>query len=74
MSKKEKKLYMQHGKKWDVYVFYKITISEHDTENIIKCHEKLCHYNCVALKRITRKFRFFGTNIYLNMLYGGLND
>ena len=59
MSKKEKKLYMHYGKKWDVYVYHKINICEQDTENIIKCHEKLYHHNCIALKRETRKFKLF---------------
>lgn len=73
MSKKEKKLYMHYGKKWDVYVYHKINICEQDSENIIKCHEKLCHHNCVALKRETRRFKLFNTYIYFNTLYGGLD-
>ena len=74
MSKKEKKLYMHYGKKWDVYVYYKINICKHDTENIIKCHEKLCHHNCVVLKRETRKIKIFNTYLYFNTLYGGLDN
>lgn len=73
MSKKEKQLYLHFGKKWDVYVFHKITLSEQDSENIIKCHELLCKKNCVALKRETKRIKFFKTYLYFNTLYGGLD-
>ena len=73
MTKKEIKLNLMYGKKWDVIIKYKITISDHDTENILKCNEKMIDLNATLLKRETWKFRLFGRYIYFNKLYGGLD-
>lgn len=70
-NKKVKQLYMIYGKRYDVKVVYKITICDHDTENILKCNEKLIDKNLVCMKRITKKMRFINKWIYLNKLYGG---
>lgn len=74
MTKKEKKLYFQHGRKWDVRVFYKITICNRDVENIFKCSDFLVDHNCLALKRVTRRIKVFNKYIYINTLYGGIDD
>ena len=71
MYKKEKKLYINHGKKWDVYIKYLITYSSHDGMNIIKCCEKSIKYNCVILKRESRRIKLFGWYLYFNKLYLG---
>ena len=72
-NKKEIKLHVMYGKKWDVIVKHVITISSQDSENIIKCNEKLIEFNAVCLKRITRKIKVFDKYIYINTLYGGLD-
>lgn len=74
MSKKEKVLYMNHGRKWDVIVKYLITYSSQDGMNIIKCSEIACYKKSVILKRITRKYKFLKCNIYFNKLYLGLDE
>lgn len=70
-NKKLKQLYTVYGKRWDVKVVYKITICAHDTENIMKCNEKLIDKNLVCMKRITKKMKLFNRYIYFNKLYGG---
>lgn len=70
--KKLKQLYTVYGKRWDVQVVYKITISDHDTENILKCNEKLIDKGLICMKRITKKIKIFNKYIYLNKLYGGI--
>lgn len=74
MTKKEIKLNVMYGKKWDVIIKHVITISVQDSENIIKCNEKLIEYNAVCLKRITRKIKVFDRYIYINTLYGELDE
>lgn len=69
--KKELKLYTLHGKKWNVQVTHKITLSNNDTENILKCNEKLCDKNLVCIKRVTKRIKLFNTYLYINTLYGG---
>ena len=70
-NKKLKQLYTVYGKRWDVKVVYKITICTHDTENILKCNEKLIDKNLVCMKRITKKMKLFNRFVYFNKLYGG---
>lgn len=70
-NKKLKQLYTVYGKRWDVKVIYKITLCNHDTENILKCNEKLIDKNLVCMKRITKKIKLFNRFIYFNKLYGG---
>lgn len=74
MSKKEKVLYMNYGRKWDVIIKYHITYSSHDGMNIIKCCEVACDKKCFILKRITRKFKLFKWNLYFNKLYLGVDQ
>ena len=74
MTKKEKKLYYNFGKKWDVEVKHVITLSDDDTENLFKYTDILfekVEYEFVILKRITRKLRIFRRTIYFNTLYIG---
>ena len=73
MTKKEKVLYWNHGRKWDVIVKYIVTLSRDDTINILKCHEKMIDLNCAILKRVTKRIHLFKTNIYFNKLYGGID-
>ena len=72
MTKKEKILYSNYGRRWDIIVRYKITLSRDDTVNILKCHEKMINLGCVMIKRYTRKIRLFNYYIYLNKLFGGI--
>lgn len=69
---KEKKLYILHGRKWDVLIKYKIGIYYNDSINIVECTEKMIDLDCVLMKRITIKIKLFnGYSLYLNKLYGG---
>lgn len=72
--RKETKLYLQHGYKWDIYIKYYITISESDTENILKIHGKSVDSGLVVLKRITKRIKIFNRYIYFNTVYGGVDD
>ena len=75
LTKKEKQLYMQYGKKWDIEIHHYITISGSDSENILKVHGKVIEdHGLVILKRITRRFTLpFGWYLYINKVYGGIN-
>ena len=73
MSKKEKVLYMNYGKKWDVVVKHKIFLCESDRENLYKCMDYLFDHDFVLLKRVTKRFRLFTFYIYFNTLYGGID-
>ena len=68
----EKRLFLTYGKRWNIIVKHKIVIAHHDSVNVIRCNEYMMNHNCIVIKRITRRFRIFGTFIYLNTLYGGL--
>lgn len=74
LTKKEKVLYMQHGKKWDIVIKHYITISSHDTENIFKVHDKILDSGLIILKRVTKRIKIFNSYIYFNTVYGGVDD
>ena len=69
--RKETKLYLQHGYKWDIYIKYYITISESDTENILKVNDKVIDNDLTVLKRETKIIKIFNKYIYFNKVYGG---
>ena len=76
LTKKEKQLYLQHGKSWDVEIHYYITISRQDSENILKVHGKVIEdHGLVILKRITKRLTLpYGWYLYINKIYGGIDD
>lgn len=74
MTKKEIKLYTIHGRKWNVYIKYKITFSSYDAMNVIKCCETAVDYDAYILKRLTRRIRLFNNFIYFNKLYLGADE
>lgn len=74
LTKKETKLYMQHGKIWDIVIKHYITISTHDGQNIIKVHGKSIDSGLVVLKRVTKRIKIFNRYIYFNTVYGGVDD
>lgn len=72
MTKKEKALYLVHGKRYEVVIKYYITFSSNDTENVIKCNEKILNHCNVIMQRNTKKFKLFKRNIYFNKYVGGI--
>lgn len=76
LTKKEKQLYMNHGKQWDIYIHHVITISESDSVNILKTHDKIItNYDLTILKRETKRIKLlFGYYLYFNTVYGGINN
>ena len=74
LTKKEIKLYMMYGKKWDIVIKHYITVSSHDTENILKVHSKSIDSGLVVLKRVTKRIKVFNRYIYFNTVYGGVDD
>ena len=73
MSKKEKVLYMNYGKKWDVIVKHKIFICYDDRENLYRCMDYLYDNELICLKRISKRFKLIGCYLYINTLYGGID-
>lgn len=69
--RKEIKLYLQHGYKWDIYIKYYITYSNNDTENILKVNDKVICNNLTIIKRVTKRIKFLKKYIYFNKVYGG---
>lgn len=80
LTKKEKVLYMVHGKRWDIFVYHNINISRYgsgssaDTDNILKVHTKMIDLDLTIFKRITKRIKIFNTYIYFNTIYGGINE
>ena len=74
LTKKEKVLYMYHGKKCDIVIKHYITISSHDTENILKIHDKMLDHCDIIIERKTYRIRLFNNYIYFNTIYGGIYE
>lgn len=75
LTKKEKQLYFNHGKKWDVIVKHYITLCNHDTDNLLKVHGKVVDAGLVILKRETKRLRLpFNWYIYFNRVFGGVDE
>ena len=71
MSKKEKYLYLVHGKRYDLIIKYYVTFSKTDTQNVLKCNEKMLEESDVIMSRTTKRFKFIRGFIYLNKYVGG---
>ena len=74
LTKKEIKLYIKYGKKWDIVIKHYITVSSHDTENILKVHSKSIDSGLVLFKRVTKRIKVFNRYIYFNTVDGGVDD
>ena len=72
MTKKEKYLYLNHGRRYDLIIHYYITHSYNDTENVLKCNEKMLEEVDVIILRKVKRFKFIKGYIYFNKYVGGL--
>ena len=74
LTKKEIKLYTYHKRQCSIVIKHYITISGHDTENILKVHDKMLDHCDIIIERKTYRIRLFNNYIYFNTVYGGIYE
>ena len=74
LTKKEFKLYIHSKKACTMIIRHYITLSTHDTENILKVHDKMLDHCDIIISRKTFRIKFFNKYIYFNTVCGGIYD
>ena len=74
LTKKEQKLYYNHKQQCAIIIRHYITLSTHDTENILKVNDRVLEHCDIIIERKTWRLKLITKYLYFNTMYGGIYD